>query len=1150
LKRVWEVLSPYPEVVEGRVTEDSFVVSVGGIWERLELGRSIEVDPRYLNPEGFYRRTHFTDAMKEVLRNVVRRLNGESVQSTYHLRVGMGGGKSHTLLLLYYLVRQGEKVSAFLKAEGIAQVPPKARVAVLDGMRIQPLFGVRYPDGSRVNTPWGLLLKQLGVYDAYKALDAWQEIPSVPVLREALSTEPTLILVDEITFFMDMVRVDEIQSNRVQQFLQALTAAVSETKGCVLVITTPIGVYEEAARLLAKVLDRYSRPMILATGGEYKQIRKRALFQDDFRSLRGEIASLAQEYRNYYSTHLPAYASQAEEMISENYPFNPFVDRTLLKLKNNRAFQEVRDELRFLAGLVYSVYKAHPPDAYLISVGHAELADQYVRAGTIAKLQNPILVNRLDNDLARIKSTLEPGLHEAATRLLATIALNSLAAETHLQLGITEDEVVYALLTPDLSPALLRKALTECGKNLWFVNLTDGRWVFGSPNLNKLVDDYLRKVERDKSLRGLWWSSITEELNGWKTSAYKAYLKESKERKTKPFFEEQNVHVWPGRSEEIPDDRSMKLVLLDYHLPLTSVIPAEFLSDEEKAATIITRVASSREEAAKAAKEFYENWGKQSRTYKNTVFFLVAERGLVEKDGPIKYAKQLLALDGMLKDRAQLQPLIGETGVKSIEQMKEISTRDLIPNCVTAYRYLLYPSRDGLAAIELGEERRNLTGFLSMVEAKLRDQAQKVVEKVGVDSLLTRYWPQGKPRPEVKDVVEGFYRRPELELVLEPAAVEDSIRTALREGKLVYTYGLDLYYRREPLRLEENGVLLKDFEVIPITFEAVDEQNKPLGITFTLDERSSHRTPFTLEDLKDNVHTILAEIPTDMAFLGWSDGVQDMKRNVIWDAKRTLRLLLKPKAPPPPPIEVTLTLEAVDVSRNQPLAVNIWLDDLQYRTPYQGKVAKDTVHEVRLERPAGLMFLGWNDLVESPERKLTCDINTTLVAKLKPIVGIEIWEASAKLGEACEQLKAILDREAKALRLEVSADYSVFSKFSGSIGMLLKERYQATFTGSGGVKLGLNLFNISVGGDSDKLGVMKSSLTQLKDYLESVTVTLSFESADYRPVREVLSADALTALKSAEGALKCRAQLLATGVKEVRPKRTLEGVIEAFKKEV
>ena len=51
LKTVWEVLHPYPEVAEGRVTEDSFVVSMGAIWEKLELGFKLEIDPDILMPK-------------------------------------------------------------------------------------------------------------------------------------------------------------------------------------------------------------------------------------------------------------------------------------------------------------------------------------------------------------------------------------------------------------------------------------------------------------------------------------------------------------------------------------------------------------------------------------------------------------------------------------------------------------------------------------------------------------------------------------------------------------------------------------------------------------------------------------------------------------------------------------------------------------------------------------------------------------------------------------------------------------------------------------------------------------------------------------------------------------------------------------------
>lgn len=271
LKPVWEILHPYPEVVSGHVTEDSFVVSMGAVWERLELGAKVDVDPRYLDPEGFYRRTHFTDSMRELLKAVTSRIEGEKAQSIHHLQVGMGGGKSHTLLLLYYLSKYPEKVISFLRREKITDKVPRFRIAVIDGSRID-MFGKRYPDGTQIQTLWGLLFKALGVYLKYKEIDTLGQAPSVTTLKEALSSEPTLILIDEPTIYIQNIMGNSRHIGVFQAFLQNLTAAVSETSGCALVVTAPTGIYEEARRLISTVLSRYCAPTIIATPREYKSV--------------------------------------------------------------------------------------------------------------------------------------------------------------------------------------------------------------------------------------------------------------------------------------------------------------------------------------------------------------------------------------------------------------------------------------------------------------------------------------------------------------------------------------------------------------------------------------------------------------------------------------------------------------------------------------------------------------------------------------------------------------------------------------------------------------------------------------------------------------------------------------------------------------
>ena len=197
--------------------------------------------------------------MRELLKSVASRMKGEKAQSIHNLQVGMGGGKSHTLLLLYYLSKHPEKVLPFLKKEKIADKVPQFRIVVIDGSRID-MFGKRYPDGTHIKTLWGLLFKALGVYQKYKDIDTLGQAPSVTTLKEALSAEPTLILIDEPTIYIQNIMGDNRHIGVFQAFLQNLTTAVSETPGCALVVTAPTGIYEEARRLISEVLSRFCAP--------------------------------------------------------------------------------------------------------------------------------------------------------------------------------------------------------------------------------------------------------------------------------------------------------------------------------------------------------------------------------------------------------------------------------------------------------------------------------------------------------------------------------------------------------------------------------------------------------------------------------------------------------------------------------------------------------------------------------------------------------------------------------------------------------------------------------------------------------------------------------------------------------------------------
>ena len=1145
MRPVWEVLHPYPEVAEGNVTEDSFVISIGGIWEKVELGMKVDVDARYLDPEGFYRRTHFTDAMKHLLSQIIMRLSGSRAQSVHHLQVGMGGGKSHTLLLLYYLSRYKDKALPYLEREGIATIVPPFKVAVLDGMRQSATYWKSFPDGSKVLTMWGLLFKQLGVYEKFKESDKWEEGPDVSMIKDALSRSPTLILIDEITFYI--ANLPGRLTNRVQAFLQAMTAAVKETPGSAMVVTTPIGVYPEELKLVSDVLSRYCSPTIVAASKEYKNIRRRALYKDDFDSVGSEIEEVAREYEACLKQHLPERASTIHDAIIDNYPFHPFVDRTLQRIKNHEAFQEIRDELRFLAGLIYSVQKGKDPDVTLISVGHANLEDQYVRGGTITKLKDPLIVSSLDTDLEERLKEIPKEIQDIAKRVLATIVLNSLSRGSPLEQGITRDDAIFAHLTPRLSPTLIDEALNQIIKYLWFVNPQADRYVFGKRNLNKIIDDYVKKVERDRRLRGKWWDLITKEIIAWKGSAVKQYASSAQKKRQSPLFNQGDIILWVSRNDEIPDDTSLKLVLIDYTLNLSSIIAKKDLTPEERALKIKERLATSQSEACEVVKDLYENYGQKPRDYKNTVFFLVADKRLVEKNGPIGIAKELLALEEMLADREELKILIGEKELERIEGLKANRIKDLKPSSMAAYQYLVYPSSTGLQSILLGEERRAIDQILILIEDKLESQARKILRSVSKEALCDRYWPKGKDRVEVKALINGFYRRPEIEVISDKNVVDSVIREALKTGFLAYMHQEEIFYNKEPFRIDDDGILIKNPDVVTVSIEAVDEDGAALNVLIVVNNKTQEATPKSISDLRGITYIIRPITPQDYIFAGWSDGVLSEAREIDWDKTKTLVINYEKEERLPE--NVILQIKAVNIDTNEPLFVAISINGISTQTPVTRNFLKGKRCEVSIGKPNGMSFNGWSDQSPYQKRSVTCDYDKVIIAEFKPVPpeqSIEIWQGD--IDEGIIRLEKILDESSKMVNIEFYLDYPELTKNIGALLQLLKTPYDLKFEADGGEKQGFEVFSVTAQASSDKKGNVRSCLNQLKSYLENATIGFTKEEEEYNPLNSLVTEAALEAIEKMKGNMRYEIHVLKDPTKKPEPSRSLKGLIDEFKK--
>lgn len=130
--------------------------------------------PEYKDAHTFFRRTFLTRGLRATLKGVRRRLGGhdDGIAITQMATV-FGGGKTHTLLALYHIVRHGTEVVTLapvqeLLAEAGLDALPAARVAAVDCAQISPSQPAVTPEGLTLHTLWGEIAYRLGGPEFYE----------------------------------------------------------------------------------------------------------------------------------------------------------------------------------------------------------------------------------------------------------------------------------------------------------------------------------------------------------------------------------------------------------------------------------------------------------------------------------------------------------------------------------------------------------------------------------------------------------------------------------------------------------------------------------------------------------------------------------------------------------------------------------------------------------------------------------------------------------------------------------------------------------------------------------------------------------------------------------------------------------------------
>ena len=159
--------------------------------------------PEYADPAKFFASTYPTKGIRELLRQVLARLEGTNDMAVFWLNTSFGGGKTHALIALLHAAQSPppDTVSEFV---GKTQLPKYAKIAVFDGQNADIANGHSVGDGIRAHTPWGEIAYQLAGKMGYKRVNdnGTGSAPGADTLKELLGDGPVLILLDELAVYL------------------------------------------------------------------------------------------------------------------------------------------------------------------------------------------------------------------------------------------------------------------------------------------------------------------------------------------------------------------------------------------------------------------------------------------------------------------------------------------------------------------------------------------------------------------------------------------------------------------------------------------------------------------------------------------------------------------------------------------------------------------------------------------------------------------------------------------------------------------------------------------------------------------------------------------------------------------------------------
>jgi hypothetical protein len=733
----------------------------------------------YGDPPEFFALTYPTFNLRELAKDVVNRLAGKNDKAIRQLELTYGGGKTHTLITLYHLVRDPANlpdlpaVQEFL--QHIGRTPPRTQVSVLpfDKLDAEKGMEVKGPAGETrwLKNPWSVLAFQLAGAEGLRHLhpdgqDAERDAaPAEPLLVELLARPAkqglaTLVLIDETLMYVrEKVGLDPVWRGRLINFFQYLTQAATKVDSCAIVAsllaTDPhksdtLGkeLTQELYAIFRREREEGVQPVLKEDVAEVlrrrfftaNSIRDREAFRPHVVAALKGITDIDEQTRRD--------GKAAENRFLASYPFHPDLTEVFYtKWTQLESFQRTRGILRtFALGLRDAERWDDCPllaaNLFLGEPGQDGLSQAARELGNVAATEEyegkqQQWTQILEGELAKARDLQyeTPGLNsrELEQAVFATflhsqpIGQKAMLRDLLLLLGATRPDRIE-----------LEKSLGRWAAVSWFLDdeTTAGEaaggpkplprvWRLGSrPNLTQMHHDACTRV-----LPELIEAKLTAEAQ-----KLKALTAGAREAGAKP-------HILPEKPKDIEDDGEFHFAILGPKAASTSGSPsaeARRFLDETTAAD-------------------------RPRVYRNAVVLAVPSReGLDVARNRIRDYLGWEEVQHQLKGQ-DLDPLRSGTLTTNLE-----ATKKKIPEAILLMYGVVVTVSDKNEAQAFKLTVNPAEPLFGQIKADTRSRIQDTA--VSADALLPEgpfnLWRSGETSRRVKDLVGAFAQFPHLPKML------------------------------------------------------------------------------------------------------------------------------------------------------------------------------------------------------------------------------------------------------------------------------------------------------------------------------------------------------------------------------------------------